>query len=69
MVPFDTDKIWMHEPRFGKAGRPKSNPSLLGLLLRNQGAKTVLETVLRSPIESIVSEEMLFKNVPSIGQK
>ena len=65
LVSFDTVELHTREPCFLEIQRPKSIPSLLGLLLRNQGAKTVLETVVRSPIESIVSEEIVFKNVPS----
>ena len=56
-------KKLIHCYRTSDGERSKSNPSLLELLLSEQGAKTVLETVLRSPIESIVSEEIVFKNL------
>ena len=44
----------------GKITKPKR--MVVEIVLSDQGAKTVLETVLRSPIETIVSEEIVFKN-------
>ena len=64
LVPFDTDKIWMHEPCFGKAGRPKSNLMILRLVLFHKDIKTLSGTVFRSLIGSIFSEEIEFQNLP-----
>ena len=48
---------------------PKSNPIILRILSGNKGVKTVLETVLRSAIASVVLEKWCDKRVTSIGQK
>ena len=47
--------------KFNKITKP--NRMVVEIVLCEQGAKTVLETVLRSPIESIVLEEIVFKNI------
>ena len=49
--------------------RPKSNSSLLEIVLSKQRANSVLETGLRYLIGSVFSEEILFKVVTSIGQE
>ena len=54
---------------FVRLERPKSNPSLLKIILSVQVAKSTLETGLRYLIGSVVLEEMLFKNLSPIGQK
>ena len=54
---------------FLRMERPKSNSSLLKIVLSNKDAKSMLETGLRSLIDSVVPEEMLFKKVSSIGQE
>ena len=49
--------------------RPKSKISLLEIVLSKQDANSTLETGLRSQIGSVVSEEIVFKVVSSIGQE
>ena len=53
--------------KFDKITKP--NRMVVEIVLSDQGAKTVLETVLRSPIESIVLEEIVFKKVSSDSRR
>jgi len=46
---------------------PKSNPIILRILSGNKGVKTVLETVLRTVIASVVLEQWWDKNLSPIG--
>ena len=55
----------MHEPCLEKIGRPKSNPVTLRLTSRIKDIKTLSETVFRSLIGSIFSEEIEFQNLSS----
>ena len=54
---------------FLRMERPKSNSSLLEIVLSKQDANSTLETGLRSQIGSVVSEEIVFKVVSSIGHE
>ena len=49
--------------------RPKFKISVLEIVLSKQDANSTLETGLRSQIGSVVSEEIVFKVVSSIGQE
>ena len=54
---------------FHDGKRSKSNLLVLGPFLSEQIAKTVLETVFRSPIGPVVSEEIVFKNLDIRSKK
>ena len=66
LVSFHTDGIRCPNHGFLKNERPKSIRIVLCVLCGNKGVKTALETVLRSTIAPIVSEELCDKMVRSI---
>ena len=54
---------------FLKRKRPKSSRGILKVILSEQGPKNVLETALIPSVLSIVSEEIMFKDLGLIGRK
>jgi len=68
LVSFHTDGIRCPNNGFLKNERPKSIRIVLCVLCGNKGLKTVLETVVRSLIASIISEELWDKVVWTIHE-